>query len=158
MDKQVQQALAQGGTIDITTTGKRSGLARRIEIWFHNVNGRVYITGLPGQRDWYANLIANPDFTFHFKQDVQADLAARATAISDPTQKREILAHILHKLDRSHELATWVVQSPLVAGLGPVTAATAGQSTVCVGSVQDACRSGELRLHLSERLVSRPDA
>ena len=47
-------------TIDITTYGARSGEPRRIEIWFHYVEGRWYLTGSPGRRDWYANLRADP--------------------------------------------------------------------------------------------------
>ena len=56
MDAVAQEALASDQTIDITTIGRRSGAPRRIETWFHRVNGRVYLTGTPGRRDWYANL------------------------------------------------------------------------------------------------------
>ena len=48
MDDAIRQALEQERTIDITTRGRRSGELQRIEIWFHNLDGRVYITGLPG--------------------------------------------------------------------------------------------------------------
>ena len=43
----VDAALERGHTIDITTTGRRSGEPRRIEIVFHNVDGRIYISGVP---------------------------------------------------------------------------------------------------------------
>ena len=33
--------------IDITTTGRRTGEARRIEIAIHNIDGRLYISGMP---------------------------------------------------------------------------------------------------------------
>lgn len=56
--------LRQGGVIDITTTGRTSGQARRIEIVFHNIDGRIYISGRPGTRAWLANLSADPSFTF----------------------------------------------------------------------------------------------
>ncbi|MDX6421814.1 MAG: hypothetical protein QOG28_6434, partial [Trebonia sp.] len=29
-------------TIDITSVGRRSGIPRRIEVWFHRVDGRWY--------------------------------------------------------------------------------------------------------------------
>ena len=81
MDTAIANALALGAestmndlTVDITTIGTRSGEPRRIEIWFHNVDGTVYLTGLPGPRAWYANLLANPRFTFHLKHGVHADL------------------------------------------------------------------------------------
>lgn len=126
MDAQVQDALANGRVIDITTIGRKSGKLHRIEIWFHNLDGQIYITGMPGRRDWHANLAANPAFTFHLKEQVKADLPARATLIEEPAQRREILSRILQRLSASGdidlaslgprgELETWVAQSPLVA-------------------------------------------
>ena len=41
----VRQQLARDPTIDITTTGRRSGAARRIEIWMMVVDDRFFITG-----------------------------------------------------------------------------------------------------------------
>ena len=61
-------------------------------IWFRRVDGRVYITGTPGPRDWYANLQANPLFTFHLKESIAADLPARARLIQDREERRRILA------------------------------------------------------------------
>lgn len=114
MDKTVQHALKQDRTIDITTTGRKSGVARRIEIWFHNIDDRLFITGRPNPRDWYANLLSNPEFTFHLKESAQADLPAKAIAIVDQNQKREILIKILRNLDRDHYLDEWVERSPLI--------------------------------------------
>ena len=114
MDEKVKQALVQDRTIDITTIGHRTGQAHRLEIWFHNLAGHLYITGLPGRRDWYANLRANPDFTFHLKQSVQADLPARARPIVDEDERRAVLAKILSKLDRQDDLEDWLAHSPLV--------------------------------------------
>ena len=92
MDKQIVEALDRDDTIDITTIGRKSGQPRRIEIWFRRVNGRTYITGIPGTRDWYANMLANPHFTFHLKQSIQADLPARAHPVLDEAERRQILA------------------------------------------------------------------
>src|SRR5882762_9742504 len=63
VDEKIKHALANDQVIDITTIGRQSGQPRRLEIWFHNIDGRLYITGLPGTRDWYANLVAHPAFT-----------------------------------------------------------------------------------------------
>ena len=82
----------------VTTTGRTSGQPRRIEIWYHRVDGRIYITGTPGPRAWYANLLATPDFTFHIKQSAQADLPARATPITDPAEHARVVAAILASL------------------------------------------------------------
>jgi deazaflavin-dependent oxidoreductase (nitroreductase family) len=113
MDADVEGALARDRTIDITTTGRRSGRPSRIEIWFHNLNGRIYITGLPGRRDWYANVVANPEFTFHLKQSARADLQARALPIADEAERREVLVEILRRLGRD-ELDRWVADAPLI--------------------------------------------
>ena len=110
----MRRALAEGRTIDITTIGRRSGEPRRLEIWFHNLDGRVYITGTPGRRDWYANLVARPEFTFHLKEGVTADLAARATPITDPAARRAILTRIVARVSRSADLDAWLAESPLV--------------------------------------------
>ena len=91
MDDQIRGSLARGHTIDITTTGRRSGEPRRIELVFHNIDGHVVISGLPGRRDWYANLVAHPAFTFHLKGQVTADLPAIARPITDLAERREVL-------------------------------------------------------------------
>jgi deazaflavin-dependent oxidoreductase (nitroreductase family) len=110
----VRRALAEGRTIDITTTGRRSGQPRRLEMWFHNLDGRVYITGTPGRRDWYANLVAHPEFTFHLKEGVTADLAARATPITEADARHAILSRIVARVNRAADLETWLAESPLV--------------------------------------------
>jgi deazaflavin-dependent oxidoreductase (nitroreductase family) len=116
MDEQVKRALEEGGVIDITTTGRKTGQARRIEIRFHNIDGHVYMTGTPGRpRDWYANLLAQPKFTFHLKQSVRADLSARATPILDQARRRAIIAAIHQKRGVYRDLEVWVSSSPLVA-------------------------------------------
>ena len=114
MDARIRGALVADRTVDITTTGRTTGRAQRIEMWFHNLDGRLYLTGTPGARDWYANLRAHPEFTFHLKDTVRADLPARAIPILDTAQRRTILARLLARLGHTGELETWVRESPLV--------------------------------------------
>jgi hypothetical protein len=114
MNPAIRQALNTDRTIDITTRGRHSGAERRLEMWFHNVDGRIFITGMPGRRDWYANLVANPEFTFHLKESVAADLAAVAVPVTDPEHRRPILAEITGRLGHADRLDTWVERSPLV--------------------------------------------
>jgi deazaflavin-dependent oxidoreductase (nitroreductase family) len=115
MDERIQHALARDRTIDIITRGRKTGQPRRTEIWFHHSDGQVYITGTPGRRDWYANLLAHPEFTFHLKQSVTADLPARATPILDAARRRAILASIHERLGGYRDLEAWVEGSPLIA-------------------------------------------
>ena len=114
MDDAILSALASERTIDITTTGRKSGEARRIEIWFHNIDGRIYITGMPGRRSWYANLLADPRFTFHLKESVQADLAATARPITEEAERRKILGVIVARVSDPDRLDAWLARSPLI--------------------------------------------
>jgi hypothetical protein len=115
MDARIRRALETERTIDITTIGRVTGRPHRIEMWFHNLEGQLYLTGLPGTRGWYANLLAHPEFTFHLKGAVRADLPARAAAVVEPARRRAILTPILEALGRAGELEAWVRESPLVA-------------------------------------------
>ena len=94
IDDRIRRALSRGHLIDITTTGRRSGRPRRIEVVFHNFGGRLFISGRPGRRGWYANLVAHPGFTFHLKGPVKADLPATARPITDLAERREVLGQI----------------------------------------------------------------
>ena len=115
MNEQIRQALERGRVIDITTIGRMSGQPRRLEIWFHNLDGTIYITGTPGKRGWYANLLAQPAFTFHLKEGLIADLPAEASPITDPVERRRVFTRILGNLGRSNDLAAWLAGSPLVS-------------------------------------------
>ncbi|MFN8444813.1 MAG: nitroreductase/quinone reductase family protein [Caldilineaceae bacterium] len=112
----IQKALDTDETIDITTYGRLSGQPRRTEIWFRRVAGRTYITGTPGKRDWFANLQANPRFVFHLKGSVQADLPATARIISDPAERRQLLADPVMRWYQQQvgSLDELVVGSPLI--------------------------------------------
>ena len=111
----IDAALERGHTIDITTTGRRSGKQRRIEIVFHNIGGRIYISGMPRpeKRDWLLNLEANPRLTFHLKGRVSADLPAAARVIDDEEERREVLAHVARNW-RRNDVDVMVRYSPLI--------------------------------------------
>ncbi len=131
MRDDVRRALAigpsssmQDRTIDITTTGRRSGSPRRIEIVFYRIEGSIYLSGIPapGGRDWLANLRAEPHFTFHLKHGVVADLPAVATVITDEADRRRLLAPLVDQFNQRRgddsewphaELDDWVRGSPL---------------------------------------------
>ncbi|WP_219910597.1 nitroreductase/quinone reductase family protein [Saccharothrix carnea] len=94
--------------IDITTRGRRTGRPRRIEIFFYRAAGRTYLCSGAGgaATDWHANLLANPDFTFHLKNGVRVDLAARATPVTDPAERQAVLAEIVADLNQPHDPGT----------------------------------------------------
>jgi deazaflavin-dependent oxidoreductase (nitroreductase family) len=131
MRDDVREALAidasstlEDRTIDITTTGRRSGLPRRIEIVFYRLGDDIYLSGIPAPkpRDWLINLEAHPQFTFHLTHGVVADLAAVATVVVDPAERRRVLTVFVEEFNRRHGgdtswpgavLDEWVEHSPL---------------------------------------------
>ena len=115
-DPAVAAALAKDLVIDITTAGRASGEPRRIEIWYHVVDGRYYITGRPGPRSWYANLLAEPKLTFHLKESTQVDLPATARPVTDPEEKRGVFLNAPKLAEYINEanVQEWVEGSPLI--------------------------------------------
>ena len=125
MDDNIRSALARNGVIDITTTGRRTGLPRRIEIAFHVIDGRIYISGQPRadrKRAWLYNLEADPHVTVHVKRGAQADLPATARVITDLTERRAIIQQVAQNWRRT-DVDFMVAHSPLVEvmveGLNP---------------------------------------
>jgi deazaflavin-dependent oxidoreductase (nitroreductase family) len=111
----IETALQRGHTIEITTKGRQSGKPRRLEIVFHNINGRIYISGIPSpnRRSWLANLDADPHMTFHLKGKTRADLPATARVIDEEAERREILPYVARNWGRT-DVEKMVSESPLI--------------------------------------------
>ena len=125
MDDAIKNALNQDRTIDIITIGAKTGLPRRIEIWFNNVDGQIIITGTPhasGEkgmytpRSWLANLRANPEFTFCFKESLQAEVPTCAVEITDLEDRRYIMSAPVTQWyrDQVESVDELVAHSPMV--------------------------------------------
>ena len=116
LDDKVRDALSRPMTVvDISTTGRKSGQERRLEIVMHNIDGRLYISGQPSRRrrSWLANLDANPKFTLHVKRGARADLPATAREITDPAERRRVLEHVAANWKRP-DVDVMVQYSPLI--------------------------------------------
>jgi len=104
--------------VDITTYGAKTGGPRRIELVFHRIDGRWYLTGTPGRRGWYANLKKNPQLIFHLKHNVVADIPATARIVTEDQERRHILAAIIASLKATRggefDFDDWLARSPLV--------------------------------------------
>ena len=61
---------------------------------------------------WLQNMRANPTFTFHLKQLVQADLPATAREITEDPERREVMTKVAKVWGRAVE--PMLTQSPLV--------------------------------------------
>lgn len=116
MDSTIAEALRRGQVIDITTIGRRTGVPRRLEIVFHNIDGRIYITGMPvagRTRAWIHNLQADPRLTFHLKGAVRADLSATGRVITDPVERRAVFEWITTHAWRQ-DIEQMLAHSPLI--------------------------------------------
>jgi deazaflavin-dependent oxidoreductase (nitroreductase family) len=117
MNEQISASLARGHTIDITTTGRRTGSARRVEIVFHNIDGRLIISGMPRsdrKRAWLLNLETDPNLTFHLKGRVNADLPATARVITDPSERRAIADWITAHAWRNQDVEAMTAYAPMI--------------------------------------------
>jgi deazaflavin-dependent oxidoreductase (nitroreductase family) len=116
LDDSVRRALSHGGLIDLTTTGRRSGEPRRIEIAMHSFDGRIYISGMPvatKTRAWLRNLEADPRLTIHLKGEVVADVPGTARVITDEPERRAVLERVARVWART-DVDAMVAQSPLI--------------------------------------------
>ena len=110
---ELRRELQRGQLVDITTRGRKTGRPRRVELVFHNVDGRILVSGRPGHpRDWVANLRSDQRMTFHLKGRVVADVPARGRVIIDRAERERLLAPIarLWRID----LESMVASAPLV--------------------------------------------
>ncbi len=112
---EIDVALARDLTIDITTTGRRSGRPRTIEIWFLAIDDRIFITGTPGPRDWYANLLADDSLVFHLKESASVDLPATARPVIDEATRRLVFENRAARWYRDQtDLEDLVANAPVV--------------------------------------------
>ena len=106
------EELANHLTIDLTTVRRRSGRPSRIEIWWFRIDRRFVITGTPGPRDWFANVLAEPSVTIHVGG---LDLAATATPTTDPAFRRRVLSDPQTSWYRTQaQLDRLVAEAPMV--------------------------------------------
>ncbi len=117
MNEKISASLARGHTIDITTTGRRTGEPRRIEIVFHNIDGRLIITGSPRsdrQRAWLLNLETDPNLTLHLKGGVKADLPGTARVITDPSERRALAEWVVANAWPNQQVDAMTAYSPMI--------------------------------------------
>ena len=112
----IRRLLDRGGLIDITTTGRRTGLKRRLEIVFHNIDGRLVITGQPRRqkRAWLLNLESDPHMTLHVKGPIRADLPATARVITDEAERRATAEWVTTNAWQNQNADAMTAYSPMI--------------------------------------------
>ena len=72
----------------LTTTGRRTGNAHEIEIWFGVLDGTLYlISGNGPTADWYLNLVADRDVRIRIDGETRG---GRARVVSDAGERRRV--------------------------------------------------------------------
>ena len=113
MNAEVHGLLGRVETVDITTIGRTTGQPRRLEIWMFAIDGRYIITGTPGPRDWYANLLANPSLTLHLPGGI--DIAATTEPITDEVFRKRVFTAEKTRWYRSQvPIDELVASSPMI--------------------------------------------
>jgi deazaflavin-dependent oxidoreductase (nitroreductase family) len=117
MDAAQREAMDRSQVIDLTTTGRRTGRSRRIEIFIHNLGGQLVISGMPragSVRAWLHNVGANPAVTLHYKRATPPfDVAATARVVTDPAERRTLLEGVARNWNRT-DVDVMVEHSPLI--------------------------------------------
>lgn len=116
MDDATFDELHRSQVIDLTTTGRRTGRPRRVEIFLHDDDGRLFISGIPRAdrtRDWIRNISADPNVVLHLKQSVAVDIPATARVVTDDAERRPLIAAAARRWGRT-DVDEMVRHSPLI--------------------------------------------
>ena len=112
MTPQEIAGLADILTIELTTTGCRSGLPSRIEIWWFHIEDRFVITGTPRPRDWMANVSVHPEVVIHANG---VDYPATGRVVDDEAFRRRVFIDPATSWYRNRaDLGELVATSPMV--------------------------------------------
>lgn len=112
MTPETLRRLANVRTVNLTTVGRQSGNPSTVEIWWFAIDGRFFITGTPGPRDWLANVRANPGVTIEANGETHEGVARE---ITNNATRREVLSHPDTRWYRSQvELDRLVEEAPMI--------------------------------------------
>jgi deazaflavin-dependent oxidoreductase (nitroreductase family) len=83
-DESLKDRLSRSREINITVTGRKSGRAISLPVWFVLEDGKLYLLPVSGSdTQWYKNVLKNPSIRI----DAGGDAAEpRAIAVTDPVQ------------------------------------------------------------------------
>ena len=101
----------------LTTTGRKSGLPREIEIWFGiNGNSLYLLSGGGDQSQWVKNLLANPNVTVRIAKHNFNGVARIVSEEKEETTARHMLAGKYQEWKEGKPLSDWG-RTALVVGI-----------------------------------------
>ena len=90
-------------TIELTTTGRKSGKQHARPIWFVVDHGKILVqAGKKGKTDWYLNIQKNPEAVMRAGT---VRLRVRGTLVTDAQRVAEIHRLFLHKYTTARVLS-----------------------------------------------------
>jgi len=116
VDEDIVNLLHHSQMVDLTTTGRRTGRPRKIEIFLHDHDGLLFISGMPRAdrtRDWIHNVTADPHVILHLKQSMTADIPATARVVTDQAERRPLIEAAARRWGRS-DVEEMLQHSPLI--------------------------------------------
>ncbi len=117
MDATTRETLDHSQVIDLTTTGRRTGQPRRIEIFVHNLGGQLVISGMPragSTRAWLLNAGDDPRVTLHYtRAQSPFDVEGTARVVTDPAERRALLEGVARNWKRT-DVDVMMEHSPLM--------------------------------------------
>ena len=101
----------------LTTTGRKSGLAREIEIWFGIKGNSLYLlSGGGDQSQWVKNLLANQNVTVRIAKHNFNGVARIVNEEKEETMARHMLARKYQGWKEGKPLSDWG-RTALVVGI-----------------------------------------
>jgi len=116
LDDSVRAALFRSQIVDLTTTGRRTGQRRRIEIFLQEKDDILLISGMPGAdrtSDWIYNIAAAPRVVVHLKLSVVADIPATARVVTDADERQPLIDAAARRWGRT-DIPAMLQHSPLI--------------------------------------------
>jgi deazaflavin-dependent oxidoreductase (nitroreductase family) len=116
MNDIVSAALFRSQIIDLTTTGRRTGRRRRMEIFLHEKDGVLFVSGMPRAdrtRDWIYNIAADPRVVVHLNQSVVVDVPATARVVTGPDERLPLIEAAAQRWGRT-DISAMLQHSPLI--------------------------------------------
>ena len=95
LENDIQSPLHTAKNLYLTTTGRSTGLPRRVELWFAYDDGRINLLAGSAQDDrpnhWYRNLQANPSASVEIGD---VNLSVTMESVEDPETERAAIVEL----------------------------------------------------------------
>jgi deazaflavin-dependent oxidoreductase (nitroreductase family) len=114
--KSLLSVLAKEEYCYLTTTGRVTGKAHEIEIWFGLNHATLYLMSGDGKSDWVKNLLKNPSITVRIASHTFSGTARLVNDEQEQMLARNMLGNKYNEREADGTLSEWA-QTALVVGI-----------------------------------------